>query len=99
MGERESRRSGQGSEVRGSDRTEELVSLLGGMARALVDSPGEVQVYTVAGETALILEVQAAESDVGQLIGKEGRTAGAIRTILSAAATKRGLRVMLEILE
>ena len=68
------------------------------IAKSLVDDPSGVEVNMIEGEKSTILELKVAESDVGKVIGKHGRIAKAVRTILSAAATKGGKRVVLEIL-
>lgn len=69
------------------------------MVRSLVDQPDEVSVNVIEGEKSTILELHVAEGDVGKVIGKQGRIAKAIRTILSASATKDGKRAVLEILD
>ncbi len=69
------------------------------IARSLVDDPEGVSVNTIEGEKSTILELRVSEGDVGKVIGKHGRIAKAVRTILSAAATKTGKRVVLEILD
>jgi len=69
------------------------------IAKSLVDDPGGVEVNMIEGEKSTILELKVAESDIGKVIGKHGRIAKAVRTILSAAATKSGKRVVLEILD
>ncbi len=69
------------------------------VARALVDDPDQVDVNMIEGEKSTILELRVSASDIGKVIGKHGRIAKAIRTILSAAATKTGKRVVLEILD
>ncbi len=69
------------------------------MAKALVDSPSEVSVAEVEGERTTVLELRVAKEDLGKVIGKQGKTARAMRTILSAAGTKLGKRCVLEILE
>ncbi len=74
----------------------ELVEL---MAKALVDRPDEVSVQEVDGEKTTVFELRVAGSDLGKVIGKQGKTARAMRTILSAAGTKIGKRSVLEILE
>jgi predicted RNA-binding protein YlqC (UPF0109 family) len=74
----------------------ELVSEI---AKALVDSPDEVQVNELAGEQATVLELRVAPGDLGKVIGKQGRTARSIRTILGAAGMKLNRRFTLEILE
>ena len=74
----------------------ELVAFL---ARGLVDRPEEVEVEEVSEPDALVYELKVAEEDLGKVIGKQGRTAKALRTILSAASAKSRRRVILEILE
>jgi hypothetical protein len=69
------------------------------IAKSLVDDPSGVEVNMIEGEKSTILELKVAESDIGKVIGKHGRIAKAVRTILSAAATKSGKRVVLEILD
>ncbi len=69
------------------------------MARALVDAPEKVEVYETAGEQTTVLELRVAKEDVGKVIGKQGKTARAMRTILSAAATKLRKRSILEIVD
>ncbi len=69
------------------------------MAKALVDRPEEVNVKEVDGERTTVFELRVAPSDLGKVIGKQGKTARAMRTILSAAGTKVGKRCVLEILE
>lgn len=74
----------------------ELVSYI---AKALVDQPDQVQVTEVEGEQTSVIELKVAKEDLGKVIGKQGRTARAMRTILSAASTKIRKRSVLEILE
>ena len=69
------------------------------VTKALVDLPDEVEVNEVAGEKTTVYELKVGEGDLGKVIGKHGRTIRAIRTILSAAATKENKRAVLEILE
>lgn len=69
------------------------------VVKALVDEPASVEINLVEGEKSTILELRVAEGDVGKVIGKHGRIARALRTILSAAATRDGKRVVLEILD
>lgn len=73
----------------------ELVELL---AKSLVDNPDAVQVNEVSGEQSIILELRVAPEDMGKVIGKQGRIAKAIRTVVKAAATKENKRVVVEIL-
>ena len=69
------------------------------MAKALVDKPEEVSVAEVTGEKTAVFELHVATGDLGKVIGKQGNTARAMRTIMSAAGTKIGKRCVLEILE
>ncbi|MBQ7608215.1 MAG: KH domain-containing protein [Desulfovibrionaceae bacterium] len=69
------------------------------IARSLVDHPDDVQVNEVEGEQTTVLELKVAQDDLGKVIGKQGRTARALRTILSAASTRSKKRTVLEILE
>jgi predicted RNA-binding protein YlqC (UPF0109 family) len=69
------------------------------IAKALVDNPDEVSVSEVEGEVTSVIELRVAKSDLGKVIGKEGRTARAMRTLLTAASTKIRKRAVLEILE
>ncbi len=69
------------------------------IAKALVDTPDEVQVREVQGEQVTVLELRVAASDLGKVIGKQGRTARSVRTLLGAAGMKVNRRFTLEILE
>ncbi|MCY1152170.1 MAG: KH domain-containing protein [Sphaerochaetaceae bacterium] len=69
------------------------------IVKSLVDFPDDVAVNVVEGEKSTILELKVATEDIGKVIGKQGRIAKAIRTILSASATKGGKRAVLEILD
>ena len=69
------------------------------VVKSLVDAPDEVNVNVIEGEKSTILELKVAQEDVGKVIGKQGRIAKAIRTILSASATRDGKRATLEILD
>ena len=69
------------------------------IAKALVDSPDEVAVTEIAGEQVTVLELRVAPADLGKVIGKQGRTARSIRTLLGAAGMKLNRRFTLEILE
>ena len=69
------------------------------IAKTLVEDPSEVLVNQIEGEKSTILELRVAAEDLGKVIGKHGRIAKAIRTVLSASATKTGKRVVLEILD
>ena len=74
----------------------ELVEMI---AKVLVDSSDEVKVSEVEGEQTTVVELRVAQSDLGKVIGKQGRTAQAVRTILGAAGMKLRKRFVLEILE
>ncbi len=74
----------------------ELVEYL---AKALVDYPEQVDVRQVEGERSIILELRVASEDMGKVIGKQGRIAKAIRTVVNAAAVKENKRVMVEIIQ
>ena len=76
-----------------------MKDLIGYIARALVDNPDQVVVSEVEGSQTSVLELQVAKEDLGKVIGKQGRTARAMRTILSAASAKIKKRTVLEIIE
>ncbi len=69
------------------------------IAQALVDNPDDVSVGEVEGEQTSVIELRVAKEDLGKIIGKHGRTAQSIRTILSAASAKNKKRSVLEIVE
>ena len=69
------------------------------IAKALVDKPDEVSVTEVDGSQTSVLELKVAKEDLGKIIGKQGRTARAMRTLLSAASAKLKKRTVLEIIE
>jgi predicted RNA-binding protein YlqC (UPF0109 family) len=69
------------------------------IAKALVDKPEEVKVTEVEGEHTSVIELKVAKEDLGKVIGKQGRTAEAMRTILTAASTKLRKRTVLELIE
>jgi uncharacterized protein len=69
------------------------------IAKSLVDKPDEVNLQEVIGEKTTVLELRVAKEDLGKVIGKQGKTARAIRTILNATATKLKKRAVLEIIE
>lgn len=73
----------------------ELVEVI---AKSLVDNPSLVNVNEVAGEQSIILELKVAPEDMGKIIGKQGRIAKAIRTVVKAAAIKENKRVVVEII-
>ncbi len=74
----------------------ELVQYL---AKSLVNNPDAVEVKETEGDTASVLELKVAKEDLGRIIGKQGRTAKSIRTILNAAASRTNRKVVLEIVE
>lgn len=76
-----------------------LKQLIEYIARALVDNPDQVKVSEIEGEKTSVIELSVAKDDLGKVIGKQGRTARAMRTILSAASTKAKKRAVLEIIE
>ena len=76
-----------------------MKDLIAEIVKALVDHPEEVSVNEVGGSHTIVLEVRVAKTDIGKVIGKQGRTARAMRTILSAASAKIKKRTVLEIIE
>lgn len=76
-----------------------MKDLIDYIARALVDHPEQVRVSEIAGNQTSVLELKVAKEDLGKVIGKQGRTARALRTILSAASAKSKKRSVLEIIE
>jgi predicted RNA-binding protein YlqC (UPF0109 family) len=74
-----------------------LKELIEYMAKALVDDPDQVQVEEIEGTSATIYELRVGAEDMGRVIGKQGRVANAMRTLLRAAAARQGRRVTLEI--
>ncbi|HLW56187.1 MAG TPA: KH domain-containing protein [Bacteriovoracaceae bacterium] len=77
----------------------ELKSLIEFVAKSLVDMPDQVEVNEIEGEQTTVIELKVDKSDLGKVIGKQGRTARALRTILNAASTKLRKRSVLEIIE
>lgn len=77
----------------------ELKDLIEYVGKALVDMPDNVEVNEIAGEQTTVIELKVDKSDLGKVIGKQGRTARALRTILNAASTKLKKRSVLEIIE
>jgi predicted RNA-binding protein YlqC (UPF0109 family) len=76
-----------------------MKELVEAIAKALVDNPDQVKVHAVEGEQVTVLELRVAPTDLGKVIGRQGRTAKSIRTILGAAGMKIKKRLTLEILE
>ena len=77
----------------------EMKDLITYIAKSLVDQPDLVKVTEVEGETTSIIELSVAKEDIGKIIGKQGKTATAIRTIMNAASNKMKRRSVLEIIE
>lgn len=82
----------------GMEQRASLAQLVETIVRSLVDNPNEVQVRQIEGERTVIVEVRVSPTDLGKVIGKQGRIATAIRTLARAAATKIGKKVTVEIL-
>lgn len=76
-----------------------MKELLESIARSLVDNPEYVSVNEIEGEKSLILELRVADDDMGKVIGKQGRIAKAIRTVMKAAALRNNKRVVVEIIQ
>ncbi len=76
-----------------------MKDLIKGIVQALVDNPEQVEVSEIESDNVLVLELRVAKEDMGKVIGKQGRTAQAIRTILSAVSGKAKKRTLFEILE
>ncbi len=76
-----------------------MKELIETIVKSLVDQPDEVQINIIQGEKTSVIELYVAKDDLGKVIGKQGRTAKAIRTLLTAASTKLKQRAVLEILE
>ncbi len=77
----------------------ELARMIEYMAKMLVDLPDQVSVVEVVGENTTVIELKVAKEDLGKIIGKQGRTARAVRTVLNGASTKLRKRTVLEIIE
>jgi uncharacterized protein len=76
-----------------------MIELLEFIVKALVDDPASVEIKEVSGDKITIFELRTSKEDIGKIIGKRGRTAGAIRTIINAISAKQGKRAVLEIIE
>ena len=76
-----------------------MKDLIERIARALVDNPEAVMVTAIEGNQATVLELKVAKEDLGKIIGKQGRTARSLRTIIGAASAKERKRIVLEIVE
>ena len=77
----------------------ELAQMIKYVAKMLVDVPDQVEVNEIHGENTTVIELKVAKEDLGKIIGKQGRTARAVRTILNGASTKLRKRTVLEIVE
>jgi uncharacterized protein len=77
----------------------EMKDLITYIAKSLVDQPDLVKVTEVEGETTSVIELSVAKEDIGKIIGKQGKTANAIRTIMNAASMKMKRRSILEIID
>jgi predicted RNA-binding protein YlqC (UPF0109 family) len=77
----------------------QIEELIGYIARSLVDDPDAVEVEAMDGDNTIVVELTVAKADLGKVIGREGRTARAIRTLLAAASARQQRRAVLEILE
>jgi len=75
----------------------DMRDLIDYIAKALADNPSQVHVSEIEGESSLILELRVAPDDMGRIIGRDGRTANAMRTLVRVLAAKQGKRVTLEI--
>jgi uncharacterized protein len=83
----------------GSKKLGELSKMIEYVVRMLVDFPDQVHINEIEGENTTVIEVKVAKEDLGKIIGKQGRTARAVRTILNGASTKLRRRTVLEIVE
>lgn len=76
-----------------------MVNLVEAIARSLVDNPDAVEVKETLGRQAIVIELRVAPDDMGKVIGKQGRIAKALRTVVKAAATKANKKVVVEIVQ
>lgn len=76
-----------------------MKQILETIAKSLVDAPNEVQITEIDGEKTMIFELRCNAKDVGKIIGKSGKTVGAMRTILNSMAAKQGRKAMLEVVD
>ena len=76
-----------------------MKALLETIAKSLVDAPNEVQITEIDGEKTIIFELRCNAKDVGKIIGKSGKTVGAMRTLLNSIAAKQGRKAMLEVVD
>ena len=76
-----------------------MKAILESIAKSLVDAPNEVQITEVDGEKTVIFELRCNAKDIGKIIGKSGKTVGAMRTLLNSIAAKQGRKAMLEVVD
>jgi predicted RNA-binding protein YlqC (UPF0109 family) len=76
-----------------------MKAILESIAKSLVDAPNEVQITEIDGEKTIIFELRCNAKDIGKIIGKSGKTVGAMRTLLSSIAAKQGRKAMLEVVD
>ncbi len=76
-----------------------MKALLETIAKSLVDAPNEVQITEIDGEKTIIFELRCNAKDIGKIIGKSGKTVGAMRTLLSSIAAKQGRKALLEVVD
>jgi hypothetical protein len=76
-----------------------MVELVEAIAKSLVDNPDAVEVKEIPGKQAVVIELKVAPDDMGKVIGKQGRIAKALRTVVKAAATKANKKVVVEIIQ
>jgi predicted RNA-binding protein YlqC (UPF0109 family) len=76
-----------------------MKEILESIAKALVDAPGEVQITEIDGEKTIIYELRCNAKDVGKIIGKSGKTVGAMRTIMNSMAAKQGRKAVFEVVD
>ena len=76
-----------------------MKALLETIVKSLVDAPDEVQITEINGEKTMIFELRCNAKDIGKIIGKSGKTVGAMRTLLNSIAAKQGRKAMLEVVD
>jgi predicted RNA-binding protein YlqC (UPF0109 family) len=76
-----------------------MKSILESIAKSLVDAPNEVKISEVSGDKTIIFELRCNPKDIGKIIGKSGKTVGAMRTLLNSIAAKQGRKAMLEVVD
>lgn len=76
-----------------------MKAILESIAKALVDAPNEVQITEIDGEKSIIFELRCNAKDIGKIIGKSGKTVGAMRVLLNSIAAKQGRKAMLEVVD